>query len=337
MKIRAVALGAVLVLALGACGSKSEDAGPDIGDKTTITQISPLTGTAIEGVAPQNPVFVVKIDNTRPSAPQTGIDKADMVVEQTVEGGVTRLAVLYWTNTPKEVGHVRSMRATDIGIAKPVNGQITASGGAGVTINRISKAGIKIHSHDDGSTGFRRGPGRAPYNVLLDLDALAGATQGPGPSRPYFQWETGDEEAETASPETSETETTPEPKTATEASVRFSRQHVTNWKFDGGVWKRTNGTSQPEFGAENLIVIYAPQRDAGYRDPAGSPVPETYFAGNGKYELFDGENYTTGKWAKAEVSSTIVLSDESGNVVKMPAGKTWIELVNSDMGSVTFK
>lgn len=338
MKTRVAAVAAVLALTLGACGSKPAEDGPKTGDTTTITQVNPLTGTVLENGAPENPVFVVKIDNTRPSAPQTGIDKADMVVEQTVEGGVTRLAVLYWTNTPKEVGHVRSMRTTDIGIAKPANGVVAASGGAAGTIKKIGKAGIKIYSQDSGSVGFRRGPGYAPYNVLLDLKALAGSTQGAGPSRPYFQWENGTGTAATA-PKSSENpddaSSTPAPITATEAAVKFSGSHTTRWTFDG-VWKRTNGTSQPEFGAKNLIVIHAPQRDAGYRDPAGNPVPETYFAGSGQYELFAGNVYTTGTWSKADLSSTIVLKDANGQVVKMPVGKTWIELVNDGVGKLTF-
>lgn len=340
MKIRVVALLAVLTLALSACGSKTEDQDPaNIGDKTTITQVNPLTGTVLNDGEPENPVFVVKIDNTRPSAPQTGIDKADLVVEQTVEGGVTRLAVMYWTNLPTEVGHVRSMRATDIGIVKPTNGQLAASGGAGVTIKRIGKAGIKIHSHDAGSTGFRRGPGYAPYNVLLDVKALASSAQGSGPSKPYFQWDNEGEIDSNASPDGSDgTEPTApvETKTAKEVAVQFSRSHTTRWELTDGRWKRTNGTSQPEFGAENLIVMYASQRDAGYRDPAGSPVPETYFAGEGKYELFDGEVYSTGTWSKIDTSSTIVLKDANGQDVKMPVGKTWIELVNDGIASVSF-
>lgn len=340
MKLRALVIAATLTLSLAACSKEAEKTGPKVGDQDSISQVSPLTGTALERGAPDNPVFVVKIDNTRASAPQTGIDKADLVVEQTVEGGTTRLAVLYWTNLPAEVGHVRSMRATDIGIAKPVNGQLAASGGAAVTITRIRNADLKIHSQDSGSTGFRRGPGHAPYNVLLDLKALAGTAHGDGPQRPYFDWASAAHATASAPSETpgaTPSTSAPEPKKASAVDVRFSGQHTTRWAFANGVWKRTNGTSQPEFGAQNLIVIHAPQRDAGYRDPAGNPVPETYFAGSGKFELFAGNTVTTGTWTKADVSSTITLKDENGQELKMPAGKTWIELVNDGIARTTIK
>src|SRR5690606_41172028 len=66
------------------------------------------------------------------------------------------------------------------------------------------------------------------------------------------------------------------------SDLKFSRTHTTNWNFNGKVWKRTNGTSAKEFGAKNLVVLWADEKDAGYTDPAGNPVPETTFEGKGK-------------------------------------------------------
>src|SRR5690606_22254916 len=88
MTLRIVSLTCALVLTLGACSGnddntkKSED--PTDPDKTTaaeVVAINPLTGRTLKK-APKNPVFVVKIDNTRASAPQTNVDQADLVVEQ---------------------------------------------------------------------------------------------------------------------------------------------------------------------------------------------------------------------------------------------------------------
>ena len=86
--------------------------------------------------------MVAKIDNTDSSAPQIGLGSADMVVEELVEGGLTRLAVFYYSQIPGEVGPVRSMRASDIGIVSPVDASVVTSGAAGQTIARIKGAGI---------------------------------------------------------------------------------------------------------------------------------------------------------------------------------------------------
>lgn len=319
MKLRMLSVTCALVLSVGACsngGEEKESPAPKEPAKTTaakVAAINPLTGGTLKKT-PANPVFVVKVDNTPASAPQTSIDQADLVVEQTVEGGITRLAALYYTRLPGDVGHVRSMRATDIGIAKPVRGQVVASGGAGKTISRIKDAGIPIHSQDAGSPGLSRDAGYAPYNVVVDLGRLNKDVKNEQPERPYFQWAT-----DAAAPKGPQ---------VTGATVKFSRGHTTSWKFNGKAWKRTNGTSAKEFGARNLVVLWADEKDAGYTDPAGNPVPETTFQGGGKAVVFVGGTRVNAKWKKANNASTIVLTTRDGQAMKLPKGKTWIELLS---------
>ncbi|HPU12337.1 MAG TPA: DUF3048 domain-containing protein [Aeromicrobium sp.] len=324
MRSRLLLTTGALLLTLSACGGGDEPA-PDPQHKdgaSNVAVVNPLTGIKL-AKAPKNPVFVVKIDNTPPSAPQTEIDKADLVVEQLVEGGATRLAALYYSKLPENVGHVRSMRATDIGIAKPVNGQIVASGGAGVTISRIKSAGIPIHSEDGGSPGLSRGPGYAPYNVLANLKTVNEEAVNTPPAHAYFQWAAANA-------------TTPTGTKASNVSVPFSRSHTTTFSFQNGTWKRTNGTSEKEFAAKNLVVLWADEQDAGYTDPAGSPVPETVFDGTGKAVVFVGKNRIDGTWKKAGKGATIVLTAKDGTEFKLPAGSTWIELLSkSQAGELT--
>lgn len=329
MMLRMLSVTCALVLTLGACSDGDEKSAPDPKEpnKTTaakITAINPLTGGVLKQV-PENPVFVVKVDNTPASAPQTNIDKADLVVEETVEGGITRLAALYYTSLPQVVGHVRSMRATDIGIAKPVRGQVVASGGAGKTISRIKGAGITIHSQDAGSPGLSRDSGYAPYNVVVDLKKLNKKAKNAQPERPYFQW------ADAGAAE-------PKGQQVSSASVSFSRTHTTTWDFNGTAWKRTNGTSSKEFGARNLVVLWADEKDAGYTDPAGNPVPETVFKGSGKAVVFIGGTRVNANWKKPNDASTIVLTTRDGQPLELPKGKTWIELLSKrEAGPVTAK
>src|SRR5690606_20127798 len=108
---RALALTAgtlALTLGLAACGGEEKsDAGPEAQetvDGSTLEARSPLTGELIEGAAPKHPVCVVKVDNTASSAPQVGLSKADLVAEQLVEGGDSRLAAFFHSTLPGEVG-----------------------------------------------------------------------------------------------------------------------------------------------------------------------------------------------------------------------------------------
>ena len=156
----------------------------------------PLTGETVDkgdSAEQKHPVLVLKMDNTSSSDPQVGLSSADLVVEELVEGGMTRLAAFYYSDIPGDVGPVRSMRASDIGIVSPVGGSIVTSGAASVTLERIRDAGIDYYS--EGSPGFFRDDSRsAPYNLFTDMGAVAKNAAHPK-TRPddYLPWGTEDD------------------------------------------------------------------------------------------------------------------------------------------------
>ena len=100
MGLRHVAATAASVLLLTACsngvGGGEEPPEPVEGRK------SPLTGLAQEQ-PPNNPAFLVKIENTGAGQPQYGVNEADLAIEELVEGGITRLAAIYYSKLPTKV------------------------------------------------------------------------------------------------------------------------------------------------------------------------------------------------------------------------------------------
>ena len=74
--------------------------------------ISVLSGR--EGVDGQ--VLAVKIDDTNSAHPQIGLENADVVYIEQVEGGLTRLAAIFSSTIPVRIGPVRSARISDIDI-----------------------------------------------------------------------------------------------------------------------------------------------------------------------------------------------------------------------------
>ena len=73
----------------------------------------PLTGKPAPGGAPQRPVLAVKVENTADAYPLAGLQKADVVYEESVEGGITRFMALFQCSSSPRVGPVRSARTTD--------------------------------------------------------------------------------------------------------------------------------------------------------------------------------------------------------------------------------
>jgi len=172
-------------LMLTACGGSSTSS-PQSGASPqqveggqSIPQFWPLTGLKVpsnKSAALDHPVLVAKMDNTVSSQPQVGLSKADMVVEELVEGGLTRLAAFYYSSIPDNVGPIRSMRASDIDVVSPVHATMVTSGAAGRTIARIRGAHIPFYG--EGSPGMYRSSERAaPYNLFVHLNDVAKAAK----------------------------------------------------------------------------------------------------------------------------------------------------------------
>lgn len=325
----------VLSLVLAGCGGGDDGDKKSDGDSTSeasptpeVPQIWPLTGLEAEpgqSVELDRPVVVTKIDNSPASSPQVGLSKADLVVEELVEGGITRLAAFYYSQLPGDIGPVRSMRASDIGIVSPAGAVIATSGGARETLPRIDRAKIKYFS--EGGPGFYRNSGRrAPYNLFTDLKKVAKAAEDGKTARPadYLPWGT---EADFAGG-------TPAPT----LSAHFGSR-TTNWRFEDGSYTNTNSNAAQgdHFQASSVLVLRVKVVDAGYKDPAGNFVPESKFEGTGAAQLFHNGQVVEGTWTKDEVGSTLSLATADGAELKVPAGKVWIELVpvEANNGSVT--
>ncbi len=322
----ALVAGLSLAVALAGCSGKDDSPSGDgtpgaqsTADGSTLSGQWPLTGLPADGAAPTHPVMVVKIDNSASSNPQIGLSRADLVTEELVEGGSTRLAVFFYQHTPKRVGPVRSMRATDIGIVKPARAVLVASGGAPPTVRRVKAAGITTFT--EGATGYARDSSRpAPYNLFMDLARLARKVKATDTPPAYLPW--GSEKD------------LPSGRRASGLSAVFSGGHTTTWTYDGGTYTNQNSEAAQgdRFKPDTVLVLRVQVGDAGYKDPAGNPVPETKFTGTGKAILFHGGRMVRATWSK-DLDSTLTLSTKAG-ALAVPPGHTWIELVPANGGDV---
>ena len=271
----------------------------------------------VKGKTPKHPVLVTKIDNTHSSKPQVGLEKADLVTEVLVEGGMTRLAVFFYRQLPNVAGPVRSMRASDVGIVKPAHGVIVASGGAGQTVNRMKRANVPFVT--EGGPGYFRDGGRsAPYNLMVSMPKLAKAMKEKSvvPAS-YLPWGTESDFKGT--------------RPAKSIDAVFSRSTTTSWRYRGGKYRIQNSYAAAggQFVPDSVLVVRVRQKDAGYRDPAGNAVPETVYTGSGKMMLFHKGKVVSGTWRKGSRKTPIKLSTKAGPL-QVPAGHVWIELVPTD-------
>ena len=216
------------------------------------------------------------------------------------------------------------MRASDIGIVSPVKGAMVTSGAAQVTINRIDDAGIPYFT--EGDKGFYRDSSRhAPYNLFTDMSETATLVDQDDAERPddYLPW--GDEKD------------FPQGQPARTLAASFSGGHTTNWTFKDGTYvnENTYAGAGDEFPADTVLVLRVKVGDAGYRDPAGNPVPETQFTGQGQALIFHDGRLVRGPVDQGVARRAAEAARPTAGELTVPAGHTWIELVPQDGGSVT--
>ncbi len=300
------------VVAVAACsGEGKSSTGPQAS-----AAVQPLTGEPATDGLPNRPVLVVKVDNSSAARPQVGLSAADLVVEELVEGGLTRLAVMYYSSLPRAVAPVRSVRTSDIAIAAPTGGVLVASGGARRVLTSIRKAGLTVVT--EGARGFSRDRSRrAPYNVVVDPTKLmAGVSELEPPTQPYLPWAADGTKL-------------PPGASASSVTVRFSAAHTTRWDWSGARWQRVDDAAAKgdRFMPDNLLVLRVATRDAGYKDPAGNPVPETVLAGSGDAILLTKGRSIEARWSKPAAGRPLAFTDKAGAGLRIPPGRTWIELV----------
>lgn len=327
----AILLGLVLLLT-PACGGGEES--PTTTSRPTSTTaaagpIVPLTGRPGEG--PARPALVVKIDNAPKARPQAGINLADVVVEEAVEGGITRLFTVFHSQDVPVIGPVRSARSTDIALAAPLNRPLFAYSGANnVFLQLIKEAPL----HDIGVNAvpgaYRRERGRpALYDLFSSSAALFGAAP-PGSAAPPPIFEYG--------------AAAPGAKPSQGVHLEFRGRVVTlvDWSWDAAKagWLRTqNGTAHvdadgTQVTATNVVVQVVPYEDTGIRDQSGEPVPEAKLVGEGRALVFRDGQVTEGKWSKGSPEAITEYKTAGGKPLTLNPGQTWVELARADANGV---
>jgi hypothetical protein len=322
MRMRHLSGIAAILLVVSACSPGRDSSSRE--QSSVDTSVSPLTGLH-QGSPPKDAVFMVKIENTHSGEPQYGVNQADFVIEELVEGGATRLAAFFYSKLPTKVGHVRSARTTDIDLAEPIDATVVASGGAPKTLRKIKKSELPFYSYDKRSPGWSSDPSKpAPYHVLWDLTTLSRTAKASIPPKPYFTWGDGPGSSSAA-------------KKTTHVSVQFSPATTTNWTFNDGTWHRSpeRAAAGQAFAPDNLVVIFARVEDAGYRDPAGNAVPETVVEGSGGAMIFAGSTATQAVWHKEDRNATMSFTSKSGKAITLKPGRVWLEAVPRG-GSVSY-
>lgn len=334
VRVSSVASAALMVAALSACTAPA--ASPEAAPAPTRTSeyvapdpvdLAPLTGVEVPVGSLATPSIAAKIDNHVAARPQVGLNAADIVFEELVEGGLTRYVAVWQSRVPEEIGPVRSIRPMDPDIVSPLGGIIAYSGGQErfVDLMRDTPVYNAIHGQADTADTFFRTPGKSsPHNVLVRApQVIAQHSELPAPEQQFA-----------FAPDAASSSAAVDGAPAASLSLVFGSASAPAWSWgaEAGRWMRSQdgAADLDEAGAQlaaaNVIVLRVPIS-------TGLGVPKTELVGTGSAHVASGGKVIEATWSKADRTSPIRLVDAGGSTVRLAAGNSWIELVPTD-GSV---
>ena len=283
---------------------------------------------AISGLAGENgPVLVVKIDDTTYAHPQVGLETADLVYIEQVEGGLTRLAAVFSRSIPERIGPVRSARITDVDLLSQYGYIAFAYSGAQSKLRPVLAAANwkDVGAEKLGRQYYSNAPDRnPPYAMMLDAPALMSLLrdqQEPIARSQSMGWNFG---------------------TAPESGVAVSRvdvswpaaRYTAQWSTTEKRWLLYHN-GQPNMNEENFhlgastfLIQNVRITPSEYRDKVGGVTPLSEVIGSGTgFVLRDGKAFEA-RWSRITSESGTVWRDLNGREISFAPGQIWVALTD---------
>jgi len=303
------------------------------------TGISPISEFIVEkqveknilnGLAgSNNQILVVKVDDTKGSRPQIGLESADAVYVEQVEAGLTRIAAIYSSTLPELIGPVRSARISDIELLAQFGRVGLAYSGAQTKMRPVlAAANIEnLSAERNPPTIYTKDPDRVgPVNMMLKPALLlerANSKTGTQIDSPKLApWSFGD---------------APKGETLTStAKIKWpSARYELRWDnlskkyliyFNGEPNMAASGS---QLAADTAIIQLVSITPSIYGDKFGGITPFSKTTGSGKaIMLRDGFSYQLTWQREIETDVTTWLSAD-GKVANFKPGKIWIFLTDN--------
>ncbi len=296
----------------------------------SMTGRAPLTGVPID-VALDHPAVTVKVSNTPDAHPHRGLGDADIVFVEPITGATTRLAAVFHSRLPEQVGPVRSLRPMDAPLIGPTKGVI-----ADTMADRWVQQYVDQVA-DLADLGTLRVPQgtyridttrRAPNHVFARPSKLLELTDRTAPPAPYFKY----------APDVAGSTAQRGGQAAASVTIGYGGSATTTWRYDegSGRWLRAEKWSAHriedgrQVSAQNVIVLRA-ERDTSFAQAKASMTILDLVEASGSLRLFTGGKVVDGRWSKHGVNDQFTFTDAAGKPLLLAPGTTWVECALTSM------
>lgn len=285
--------------------------------------LAALTGEAVDQDIANRSIVAAKIDNYVRARPQWGLDQADVIFEENVEG-VTRFVALFQTQLPDRVGPIRSARTGDLDILASMNRPILgwSGGNRGVTnwVDSAARSGVLVDFTAQKNPCYNRSSSRsAPHNLQLNPTCARENAPTAGPARQL--WGIG---ASWTVP--ADLGAVPSPT----FNVPMDGVSV-DWAWDADSQKylrsqngnRHLAASGNQIAVDNVIEMFV--FHAVSPVDARSPNPVTI--GSGPATVHRDGIRIPATWARNSAYESFALIDANNEAILLDTGSTFVELV----------
>lgn len=300
--------------------------------KPTVKYYSPLTGMQVDSeAATKQLVTAIMIENSPDARPQSGLKDAGVVYEAVAEAGITRFLALYQETKPQTIGPVRSVRLYYVDWLAPYDASVAHVGGSSAALAEVRDGSYRdIDQFFNAGSYWRATDRAAPHNVYTSFERLDALNAKKGYTSSEFQGF-----ARSDKPTAGTTPATTIDVTISSALYNSSYSYDTN----SGTYLRSEGGvahNDREAGQLSPKVIVAMHVDMNRVMEDGYRENITTF-GSGKAEIFQNGTVITGTWHKADRHSQLEFHDDSGALIKLARGQTWISAVPNNRGGVSWQ
>jgi hypothetical protein len=276
-----------------------------------------LTGLPTDRVETR-PILVVKIDNVAGARPQSGLGAADIVVEEKVEAGLSRLAALFQSTGSDPVGPVRSARTSDIHLFANLGAPLFAYSGANLGVGGALAASTLVDVGATRHSGlyYRESSRRAPHNLYTRTSRLWAAESG-SPAQAIFEFRMDGEPLGAGA----------RPSQGVDVTYGTTRASFT-WAPERGAWLRDQDgrphtiAGGGQVAPQNVVVRFVDYVPS----PADARSPEAVVTGSGELWVFTAGQVIVGRWEQPSVTAPTRWLDAEGQPIRLTAGRTWILL-----------
>jgi len=284
--------------------------------------------TALLGEDTIRPALAIKIDNVSAARPQSGINQADVVYEEVVESGLTRLVAIFQTESPSTVGPIRSARTSDPILLSGFDMPLFAYSGANqITLDIVYGSDVTSVNWDRASSAYWQSTTRrAPHNLYASASQLWALNPQPErtelPPAP-FEFRGSEEPLH------------PSAVPAERVDIDFGWTEV-DYRWSGSGWARRQGGSAHidsngvRVAPANMIVQFVNYGTS----PAASTSPEAESIGTGVAWIFTDGHLIIGEWDRTDPSLPAIYHVD-GEVIRMTPGRTWVAL--AETGTATWE